>query len=360
MPEDTPFTGTTDPGDSLDWDAIARYLAGESSAEESERIRALLASRPADEAVVTALDRVMSKMPTSIAGDIDVEAALERVRSRRDIEKVRPIASAPSRRPARWRFLAPLISAAAAVLIVVTGWLALREKPPAPPTAVPHRGYATGIGTRDSIHLADGSLMVLGPASFASIATDFGTKQRRIDIRGDVYFDVVHKREVPFVVHAGAAVVQDVGTRFTVRSDAGDAVIVAVAEGAVSLSINDSTSPHLLLQAGQRGAVRPNRPPERLGTGAVNDDLAWMSGQLVFRESPMSEVVSSLRRWYGIALRFEDRAFETRHITATFSGEPPERVIEVLRLALGARIDRRGDTIVVRSPESGRGGTRSR
>jgi transmembrane sensor len=360
MREDTPNTGTPDPADLLDWEAVARYLAGESSAEESNKIRLLLASRPADEALVAALDRALARMPASVPDDIDVDAALQSVKSRRDLEHVRLITSAPSRMLSRWRFPVPLLAAAATVLIVVTGWLALRGNKPTAPSVLTTRGYATGIGAIDSIRLADGSLMVLGPASFASIAADFGSTERRIDIRGDAYFEVVHKASSPFVVHVGQAVVRDVGTRFAVRSDDAQGVIVAVAEGAVSLSTKDSVSPHLLLQAGQRGAVRPDRPPERLGTGAVNEDLAWMRGQLVFRESPMTEVVSSLRRWYGIDLRFEDRSFATRHITATFSGEPPDRVIEVIRLALGARIERRGDTVVVRSLQGERGGTRSR
>jgi transmembrane sensor len=360
MPEDTPHTGTPDLGDSLDWAVVARYLAGESSPEESDRIRLLLASRPADEALVTALDRVMARMPASIPDDIDVDAALRRLKSRRDLEDVRAITTAPSRTVSRWRFPVPLLAAAAAVLIVVTGWLALRGNKPIAPSALTTRGYATGIGRIDSVRLVDGSLMVLGPASFASIAADFGRSDRRVDIRGDAYFEVAHRVSSPFVVHVGQAVIRDVGTRFAVRGDVAQGVTVAVAEGAVSLSTNDSVSPHLLLQAGQRGAVRPDRPPERLGAGGVNEDLAWMRGQLVFRESPMTEVVSSLRRWYGIDLRFEDRSFATRHITATFSGEPPERVIEVIRLALGARIERRGDTVVVRSLQSERGGTRSR
>jgi transmembrane sensor len=73
-----------------------------------------------------------------------------------------------------------------------------------------------------------------------------------------------------------------------------------------------------------------------------------MRGQLVFREAPLAEVVASLRRWYGIELRVADTSLGSRHLTATFSSEPPDRVLEVIRLVLGADIERRGDTAIVR------------
>ena len=76
--------------------------------------------------------------------------------------------------------------------------------------------------------------------------------------------------------------------------------------------------------------------------------MAWLNGRLVFRKLRSPEVVSSMRRWYGIDLQLADPSLGNRHLTATFSGEPPESVLEVLRLALGADIERHGDTAVVR------------
>jgi transmembrane sensor len=64
-----------------------------------------------------------------------------------------------------------------------------------------------------------------------------------------------------------------------------------------------------------------------------------------------------VRKWYGIEVKVADRMLENRHLTATFAGETPERVLEVIRLALGADIERRGDTAIVRSAK---GSTRSR
>ena len=101
----------------------------------------------------------------------------------------------------------------------------------------------------------------------------------------------------------------------------------------------------VILGAGQFGLLTPDgnaatRP-------STEQDLAWMQRRLVFRETPMSEVVESCRRWYGIRLRLADASLASQHLTATFSGETPEAALEVIRLSLGAEIERRGDTAIV-------------
>jgi transmembrane sensor len=48
-----------------------------------------------------------------------------------------------------------------------------------------------------------------------------------------------------------------------------------------------------------------------------------------------------------------DSSIMNRRITATFDGETPDGMLEVLGLVLGAEIERRGDTAVV-SPLGGR------
>src|SRR3569832_2671869 len=62
-----------------DWDSIARYLSGESNAEERASVRAWLDANPADRELVQRLNgSVMSDEPA----DVDVEAALARVHGR--------------------------------------------------------------------------------------------------------------------------------------------------------------------------------------------------------------------------------------------------------------------------------------
>jgi transmembrane sensor len=61
----------------------------------------------------------------------------------------------------------------------------------------------------------------------------------------------------------------------------------------------------------------------------------------------MSLVRDELRRWFGIELVVTDSALERRHLTTTFDMNAPARALDVIGLALGAAVERRGDTAIV-------------
>jgi len=349
-------SGNSTPGPSPDWEALARHLSGESSPEESARLEAALSEHPVDREILAALDRTMSRMSDDIPMDLDVEGALDRVKSRsssgatvKDLQSGRSRRSSTAGTPAtRWRVPFPAIAAAALLAAGVTGWVALRDRQPEQVALAQPRMLATGVGIRDSLTLPDGSRVVLGPLSSVSISRGYGAEGREVVIRGDAWFDVKHDEAKPFTVRAGDATIVDVGTRFAVRSDAADGVAVTVTEGSVSLSpANNSAAQGVILNAGDNALLQKSgQVITRRGT-VTEDDVAWMRGRLLFREARIEEVIASVRRWYGIELRV-DPSLMNRHITATFDGESADRVLEVLRLVLGAEIERRGDTAVVR------------
>ena len=339
---------------SPDWEALARHLAGESSPEESRAVEALLAERPEERDLLAAVDRAMSNLAAEVPAGLDVEAALKSVKARRD--SASPVLTVHSNRkpapPVRtwWRVAVPAIAAAAVLAIGVASWLNFGKSPVEQAVIEPSQRFlATGVGVRDSLQLPDGSQVVLGPLSTVTVAAGYGDKSREVEIRGDAWFDVVHDEEKPFTVRAGDATIVDVGTKFAVRSDAPDGVAVSVAEGAVSLrQVNTSLQQGVILKAGDNGLVKSGGEVVTRRGGANPDDLAWLRGSLVFREAPIDEVKASMKRWYGLELKVPDSSLASRHITATFNGESPDRVLDVLKLILGADIERRGDTAIVR------------
>ncbi len=335
----------TAPATPPDWDSIARYLSGESTAEEARVIRAWLDANPADRELVERLGDVMSAAPV----DVDVERALARVHQRIDHAQQRPTltlerggaASTPKRSRTAW--LGGLIAAAAVAAIVFT----TLRRPSAATTATTVRRYTTVVGKRDSVTLADGSRVILGPQTTLEVPANFGGASRSVALDGDAWFDVKHDASRPFRVRSPGALIEDVGTTFTVESDGGNGTSVAVVNGSVRLRRDSMSTDGVLLSAGDRGSI-DSTGQARVERNAVRDeDTAWISGRLAFRDAPLSQVAAELERWYGVKIVVADSALREQHVTTSFEGESVDQVMRILGLAMGASIERRGDSAIV-------------
>jgi transmembrane sensor len=181
------------------------------------------------------------------------------------------------------------------------------------------------------------------------VAAGYGDASRSVELRGEALFDVVHDAERPFSVRAGGAEIHDLGTAFTVSTDPGAAVRVAVTKGRVSIGpAGAPASAGTVLAAGDR-ALLTGGHAEVERSAELDVDLAWTRGRLVFVETPLEEVAVELWRWYGAQLRIEDPALRSRELTASFQGESLAEVLQVVRLAAGAELEMRGDTAILRS-----------
>lgn len=348
------------PIDQVDWEALARYLAGESSAAEAEAMRRWLDAQPDRAELVAALDRSMNRLASRAPRDLDVEGALRSVRARRDQADVRALPNHASRAPRRtlapprprWTVLGLRAAAVLAAVAVGAGllWQTTRDDAGRDVPAVA-QVFTTAVGERDSLRLSDGTRVVLGPGSRLAVDQGYGRAHREVGLRGEAYFDVQHGAAHPFTVRAGNGIVRDVGTVFAVHSDPGDGVRVVVTSGAVVLkSGNAPADSGVTLRQGDRGLLQPGGRVVTERGAATEEDLAWTRGRLVFRDAPLAQVRADLRRWYGIELQVTEPSIADKHVTTTFDGESPQRVLEVLGLILGADIDRHGDTAVLRPP----------
>ena len=321
------MTGPHHKSPTLDWDKIGRYLAGETSPEEAAEVGRWLEEHPSDAKVIAALQAATKNLAPS--APVDVEAALHRVKTR-----MRTTTTAQS----RLRKLE--MYAAAAVILLVAGVEIARLVSNKHAAVIASTTYETAVGERRDVVLSDGTRVTLGPASRLDV------RDRVAQLTGEAYFSVVHDQRRPFTVHAGDAVIRDVGTVFSVHSDPTEPVRVAVSEGAVQLAHAQNS---VTLTRGDVGVVEANGRVQASRGAATDDDWAWTRGRLVFRNTPVADLAPDLRRWYGVQLRVTDTALLRRHFTGSFAGEAPNRVLDVIALALGARVERRGDTAYIRT-----------
>jgi transmembrane sensor len=341
------------PDDPELWDTLARYLAGESSPDETAQVRAWLAADPSRAELLDALNRSLSTIAAA-PENIDVEAALRRVSARIDEPAVHAIEAARDRkqragRPPVWLAWA---AAVAAVLLGTTLLVQLALNPRSTRTpALTANTYEASIGAVDSVRLADGTRVLLAPGSRIVVAAGYGATTHDVTLSGEALFDVAKSAAGRFTVRAGSALIRDLGTTFTVHSDDGAEVRVVVTSGSVALRAATATDSGTVLRAGDRGVLAADGRVSVERGSASDVDLAWTSGRLVFDNATLAHVAVELRRWYGFELQFADSALARRTFRSSFSGEAVDSVLAEIELALGdVDIERTGNnTAVVRA-----------
>lgn len=312
---------------SPDDEAMARFLAGESPPAERAELQARMDRDPHHAAEFELLRRATAGLGRDPSRRVDVEAAWRRV--------------APQLGETRRPWLRVTAMAAVLALVALGGFWAWRQS-----SALPSLVYAAPVGSPQVIEF-DGGRMVLAPRSTLTARHRAGARPEEVRLEGEAYFELSHDAARPFRVRVGDAEVRDLGTIFTVRGGAGQPVSVLVLEGVVSLRSQASSRDSAIVPAGSRGRLDPDGALTTSATpGTVRP--SWVDGRLEFSDATMAEVQAELRRWYGLELRLGDSALANRHLTATIQGEPASRVLEIIALTLGASVERRGDTAVIR------------
>ena len=244
-----------------------------------------------------------------------------------------------------WQRVLPFVGGVLAASVAIWAFSIARS----PRSGALGRAYATGRGERETVTLADGTRFTLAPATRVRLGAEYDGARRDVYLDGEAMFVVAHDARRPFVVHAGNAVAQDVGTQFDVRHYAGgEPVRVAVAEGAVT--VGDSAgvvATRPTMHGGDLARVdATGRTTVSAGAG-VDEALAWTRGELAFHDTPLREVIPEIERWYDIDIRLADPALAARPLTATYGSQSLGDVLELFTSAVGARYERRGRTVTV-------------
>jgi transmembrane sensor len=328
----------TDPSaSSPDWDAIARFLAGESPAQERGRVQQWLDDHPGEKELFS---RIGSPGELYGAADVNVEAALAKVHERMGRE-----AAAPQLTITRggWNHRPVIGIGLLAAAAAFVAFLMMRPPSPSIAPAAP-KTFATKTGQRDSVLLADGSRVILGPESRLTVPGDFGTTARSVELVGDAFFDVRHDPAKPFSVHVANAIVEDLGTTFTIESDVHDTTTVAVISGSVRLRAAGA-SETATLAAGDRGSLTANGSVRAYRQAVVPADSSWTHGVLEFQDASMRRVAGEVRRWFGVDLKVADSSLLSVPLTTTVRGnDPVDQVLTSIALSVGARVERHGNS----------------
>ena len=155
----------------------------------------------------------------------------------------------------------------------------------------------TAKGNQYQLQLPDGSKVWLNAESGIRFPVTFGGKERRVEITGEVYFDVKHNSRQPFVVAVNGFEVHDLGTQFNVNAYTNEtAVRTTLVEGKVSIEHGGAT----ILKPGEQAEVNEKGRVKVLKDVDVEAAVAWKNGRFMFDNNNIQSVMRQLERWYNI------------------------------------------------------------
>jgi transmembrane sensor len=301
------------PPDATREEAIAwrvRHETGELSQAERGEFAAWLARSPGNQDAYAGVDEFWTA-----AGHLDRHPRYATIRQRAE-------ASVDRGRLTR-RALAASLAAAVIGLGGVGLYLQIAPKP------LVNQSFRTAIGQQATVTLPDGSQLTLNTDTVVRTTADEDRRLVYLD-KGQAFFKVAKDQRHPFVVTAAGRTVTALGTAFDVRVDHGELKVVLVEGkvrveaarpprlGMVAPTAGPSTPMATDMSAGSQLVARDDTE-WRLTPTNVGRETSWLTGQLVFDDEPLSEVVEEVNRYSTRKIAIADAALAKRRVSGNFA-----------------------------------------
>lgn len=158
---------------------------------------------------------------------------------------------------------------------------------------------STPRGGQYQVTLADGTQVWLNAASSIRFPVVFTGAERKVEITGEVYFEVSKNAAIPFKVKTAASEVVVLGTHFIVNAyDDEAAVKTTLLEG--SVKIIAAGQPIKYLQPGQQSAINKQGTITVLNNADIEEALAWKNGRFQFNSADLKSILRQISRWYDV------------------------------------------------------------
>jgi len=307
---------------------VSRYLSGELGPDELQDFEALLQSDPEKKALADEFRKIWNAVGSHEAVenyDLDAEWRLMQ-------NEIPDLGRGRSLLFYSYRIAAVLVLG----LIIASGWI-----------------YGTRImGTERivareepvEVILEDGSQITINRDSWIRYKKKFASTGRKVFLNGEAWFDVARDTARPFVIDAGPALVEVLGTSFNVNAYKGNSTVeITVESGMVALTAKQekqTMQEQIVLQAGNSGSYHKQDQELVLIPAADPNNIAWKTRDLYFDGATLQEVVDLVNVVYDARLIIANEELALCPITVTFSHQSLDAILNVLKVTLDLEVIR--------------------
>lgn len=285
------------------------------------------------------LDTWLAQSPAHEIAFVRMEAAWRRTERLGALRKPMRLAQ-PLSRSRRWPILMRTAAASIAVVVIGAAGFLYVSRPS-------EKTFATPIGGRETLKLADGSVIQLNTDTLITLRIN--ERERHVELkRGEAYFEVHHNATLPFEVVAQGHRITDLGTKFLVRADRGELEVSLVAGKARidTADKNDQAHSAVLSPGDVAVATAGSLSVVRKSQSTLQTELSWQRGVLIFDNVTLAEAVGELGRYNRRKFVIADPAIARRTIYGAVPATDVDAFIRVARNVMGLKVQQKDGEIV--------------
>ncbi len=203
---------------------------------------------------------------------------------------------------------------------------------------------STPRGGQYRLTLPDGTKVIVNSETILRYPTQFGPKDRRVELIGEAYFEVTHDKDKPFVVRGNKQEIEVLGTAFNVSDYPSEPTTTTLLTGSVKLhfktsSISSTLTPGMqsIWNEGELDIKRVNG----------EDYIAWTRDLFVFNDMPLTEIMKQLERWYDIEVVYPSNFHEERFYAEIPRNRKLSEVLHSLERSGNFKFEQQGRRVMV-------------
>lgn len=208
----------------------------------------------------------------------------------------------------------------------------------------------TGKAERASITLPDGTVVALNTESQLEYhPKSYNKKERKINFGGEGYFQVYHNEKIPFFINAKGLSVKVLGTTFNLSvREKNDYAELSLEDGCVSL-LSTRSNKNVVLQKNQKAILNQLTGDITVADNQnISDISAWRRGDMVFRNTELSQVIRIIEENYNIIIKIDCKDCLTDRFTGTLPVNNLNEVFEVIEHSYHLKAVIRGKEVVMK------------
>lgn len=203
-----------------------------------------------------------------------------------------------------------------------------------------------------AITLPDGTQVWLNAGSSIRYPTFFTGKERKVEIEGEVFFDVAKNASMPFRVSHKNFHIDVLGTQFNINAyDDRQYITTSLLEGAISFSADvkdgGKLQPYQMKPGDKARFQAVSGHLQVIPDADIMESVAWKNGRFSLN-GPFREIMSDIARWYDVDLQYSGSMPDKYLEGSVPRNTPLSQILKVISSVAKVQFETDGKKLIIK------------